>query len=90
MSRLLFTFFIIFTWIDLILAKANNTELVLVHVVSVLFLFFYYSIVFISSKVFRHGIRTPADTYPKDPYIKETFFPVGWGHLTNVSFKYIN
>lgn len=65
MSRLLFTFFIIFTWIDLILAKANNTELVLVHV------------------VFRHGIRTPADTYPKDPYIKETFFPVGWGHLTN-------
>ncbi|XP_014280005.1 venom acid phosphatase Acph-1 [Halyomorpha halys] len=33
--------------------------------------------------VFRHGQRTPADTYPKDPYIKEKFSPYGWGALTN-------
>ncbi|CAG9770170.1 unnamed protein product [Ceutorhynchus assimilis] len=33
--------------------------------------------------VMRHGIRTPADTYPNDPYINETFYPTGWGQLTN-------
>lgn len=31
----------------------------------------------------RHGARVPADTYPNDPYINETFYPYGWGHLTN-------
>jgi hypothetical protein len=36
-------------------------------------------------QVFRHGQRTPADTYPKDPYINYTFESVGWGQLTNVS-----
>lgn len=35
--------------------------------------------------VFRHGIRTPVDTYPKDPYLKDDFKPTGWGHVTNVS-----
>lgn len=35
--------------------------------------------------VFRHGIRTPVDTYPKDPYLKDGFKPTGWGHVTNVS-----
>lgn len=35
--------------------------------------------------VFRHGIRTPVDTFPKDPYIKDSFKPTGWGHVTNVS-----
>ncbi|GAB0088472.1 hypothetical protein DMENIID0001_029020 [Sergentomyia squamirostris] len=34
--------------------------------------------------LFRHGHRTPADTYPNDPYFNETFTPYGWGHLTNV------
>ncbi|EDW18963.2 uncharacterized protein Dmoj_GI13524 [Drosophila mojavensis] len=33
--------------------------------------------------VFRHGIRTPVDTYPNDPYIKDSFKPTGWGHVTN-------
>lgn len=33
--------------------------------------------------VFRHGQRTPADTYPNDPLINETFAPYGWGQLTN-------
>lgn len=33
----------------------------------------------------RHGARTPADTYPNDPHVNETFKPYGWGHITNVS-----
>ncbi|VEN39548.1 unnamed protein product [Callosobruchus maculatus] len=33
--------------------------------------------------VMRHGARTPASTYPNDPYKNETFYPVGWGQLTN-------
>lgn len=33
----------------------------------------------------RHGARAPVSTYPKDPYINETFHPNGWGQLTNVS-----
>ncbi|KAK4878734.1 hypothetical protein RN001_011240 [Aquatica leii] len=33
--------------------------------------------------IFRHGIRTPADTYPNDPYINNTWFPIGWGQVTN-------
>lgn len=33
--------------------------------------------------MFRHGPRTPADTYPNDPHINETFHPFGWGQLTN-------
>uniref|UniRef100_A0A182WJC1 Uncharacterized protein n=1 Tax=Anopheles minimus TaxID=112268 RepID=A0A182WJC1_9DIPT len=32
---------------------------------------------------FRHGQRTPADTYPKDPYVNYTFEPYDWGQLTN-------
>lgn len=32
---------------------------------------------------FRHGQRTPADTYPNDPYINNTFEPYDWGQLTN-------
>ncbi|CAG9815088.1 unnamed protein product [Phaedon cochleariae] len=33
--------------------------------------------------VMRHGARTPASTYPNDPYINNTFYPVGWGQITN-------
>ncbi|BFF97119.1 prostatic acid phosphatase [Drosophila madeirensis] len=33
--------------------------------------------------VFRHGIRTPVDTYPNDPYLRDGFKPTGWGHVTN-------
>ncbi|XP_046387684.1 venom acid phosphatase Acph-1-like [Ischnura elegans] len=32
--------------------------------------------------IFRHGQRTPADTYPNDPHINFSFDPVGWGQLT--------
>jgi prostatic aicd phosphatase len=39
--------------------------------------------------VFRHGHRTPADTYPTDPFTNETFFPSGWGHLTNQGKQYM-
>lgn len=42
------------------------------------------SLITITFQVMRHGIRTPASTYPKDPYINETFYPVGWGQITNV------
>ncbi|XP_030388048.1 venom acid phosphatase Acph-1 [Scaptodrosophila lebanonensis] len=33
--------------------------------------------------VFRHGIRTPVDTYRTDPYLRDGFQPTGWGHVTN-------
>lgn len=33
--------------------------------------------------VFRHGQRTPADTYPLDPYTNSSWEPFGWGQLTN-------
>ncbi|KAF5290069.1 hypothetical protein FQA39_LY14850 [Lamprigera yunnana] len=33
--------------------------------------------------VYRHGLRTPVDTYPNDPYKNYTFFPIGWGQLTD-------
>lgn len=33
--------------------------------------------------IFRHGPRTPADTYPNDPHVDEKFEPFGWGQLTN-------
>ncbi|XP_075160559.1 venom acid phosphatase Acph-1-like [Haematobia irritans] len=37
--------------------------------------------------LFRHGPRTPVNTYPNDPYANDTFFPYGWGHLTNDAKK---
>lgn len=40
---------------------------------------------FCKLQVFRHGPRTPADTYPTDPHVNQTFYPYGWGHITNVS-----
>jgi len=40
-------------------------------------------------QVFRHGPRTPADTYPRDPYVNETYYPFGWGQVTNVSRKQV-
>lgn len=43
----------------------------------------------LSLQLFRHGHRTPADTYPNDPHINETFYPYGWGHLTNEGKRYL-
>lgn len=37
-----------------------------------------------NQQIFRHGARTPADTYPTDPYVNFDFAPFGWGQLTNV------
>ncbi|KAI5641414.1 histidine phosphatase superfamily (branch 2) domain-containing protein [Phthorimaea operculella] len=34
--------------------------------------------------IFRHGDRTPVDTYPTDPYKNESFWPVRFGELTNI------
>ncbi|KAH8369755.1 hypothetical protein KR093_000862 [Drosophila rubida] len=36
-------------------------------------------------QLFRHGPRTPVTTYPKDPYLNETYQPYGWGQLTNAA-----
>lgn len=33
--------------------------------------------------VFRHGDRTPVNTYPTDPYKDPSNWPIGWGQLTN-------
>lgn len=33
--------------------------------------------------IFRHGARTPINPYPNDPYKNESFWPVGFGQLTN-------
>nr|XP_023029732.1 uncharacterized protein LOC111517716 [Leptinotarsa decemlineata] len=35
--------------------------------------------------IFRHGNRTPEmnERYPKDPYLNNTYFPIGIGQLTN-------
>lgn len=35
-------------------------------------------------QIFRHGDRTPIDTYPTDPYRNRSFWPEGFGQLTNV------
>ncbi|XP_049846637.1 lysosomal acid phosphatase-like isoform X1 [Schistocerca gregaria] len=35
------------------------------------------------SIIFRHGDRTPTDTYPEDPYNDDKYWPEGWGALTN-------
>ncbi|XP_012223831.2 prostatic acid phosphatase [Linepithema humile] len=37
--------------------------------------------------VIRHGERAPVDTYPNDPYIKDSMQPYGWGQLTNEGRK---
>lgn len=35
--------------------------------------------------MFRHGDRTIVESYPTDPYKNETYWPEGFGELTNVS-----
>uniref|UniRef100_A0A1B6G422 acid phosphatase n=1 Tax=Cuerna arida TaxID=1464854 RepID=A0A1B6G422_9HEMI len=34
--------------------------------------------------LFRHGDRTPLNPYPNDPYKNVSFWPVGFGQLTNL------
>lgn len=37
-------------------------------------------------QIFRHGDRTPTETYPNDPYINYEWED-GWGALTKVRFR---
>ncbi|XP_038216551.1 prostatic acid phosphatase-like [Zerene cesonia] len=37
--------------------------------------------------IFRHGDRTPVDTYPTDPWRNQSFWPVKFGELTNLGKK---
>lgn len=37
--------------------------------------------------IFRHGARTPIDPYPNDPYKNSSFWPAGFGQLTNEGKK---
>lgn len=39
-------------------------------------------------KIFRHGDRTPVDPYPTDPYLNLTYWPEGYGQLTDVCFEH--
>lgn len=34
--------------------------------------------------IYRHGDRTPVDTYPTDPWKNESLWPVRFGELTNI------
>ncbi|EFA05605.1 prostatic acid phosphatase [Tribolium castaneum] len=34
--------------------------------------------------IYRHGDRTPIQPYPRDPYRNASFWPVGFGQLTNL------
>lgn len=34
--------------------------------------------------LYRHGDRTPVDPYPTDPYRNTSYWPVGFGQLTNI------
>lgn len=40
---------------------------------------------FFSLQLYRHGDRTPINPYPNDPYKNNSFWPVPWGELTDVS-----
>ena len=37
-------------------------------------------------QLYRHGDRTPVASYPTDPYNNVSYWPNGWGQLTNVRF----
>lgn len=47
-----------------------------------------HSVLYNISQIFRHGDRTPVETYPNDPYKDPSLWPVGFGQLTNVSHKF--
>jgi len=41
------------------------------------------SLVFVSA-LYRHGDRSPVSSYPTDPYNNVSYWPSGWGQLTNL------
>lgn len=40
--------------------------------------------------LYRHGDRNPITPFPTDPWKNESYWPRGYGSLTNVSFIFIN
>ncbi|CAK1554814.1 unnamed protein product [Leptosia nina] len=42
------------------------------------------STVLYAAVIYRHGDRTPVDTYPTDPWRNESLWPVKFGELTNI------
>lgn len=40
--------------------------------------------------LYRHGDRNPINSFPTDPWKNESFWPRGYGSLTNVSFILMN
>ncbi|XP_071455095.1 prostatic acid phosphatase-like [Hetaerina americana] len=40
--------------------------------------------------LFRHGERTPTETYPNDPYKDDSYWPEGWGQLDNYGKKQLH
>lgn len=75
--------------------EPSNDTLVLLHVVTIfVFVFWNFSpnTDDIVLKLFRHGDRTPEgrDSYKNDPYINETYYPIGLSQLTTVSNSFYN
>ncbi|XP_046741603.1 venom acid phosphatase Acph-1-like [Diprion similis] len=64
------------------------TALVLLLFVSLAFIDSFATELRMIQVIFRHGDRAPTTTvakiYPLDPYANETWYPEGWGGLTNV------
>ncbi|KAJ8951146.1 hypothetical protein NQ318_021590 [Aromia moschata] len=36
------------------------------------------------AQLYRHGDRTPSRSFPNDPYFNESYWPMGYGQLTNL------
>lgn len=66
-----------------------------VHILTPIFLFFHavysfdqykeeFGTVIFANVLFRHGDRTPIKLYPNDPYRNDSYWPIGYGQLTNL------
>ncbi|XP_054267924.1 prostatic acid phosphatase-like [Macrosteles quadrilineatus] len=66
--RHMFTFFIVCQAVCIVNSRILENEL---------------GEVIFANVLFRHGDRTPIDPYPTDPFRNTSFWPVGFGQLTN-------